>query len=228
MPHMFLFEVESERPSPWPIPVALALSVGLHLALLDLATRPATGTAPSTSTILPALYLYAPDRRPTVPRDIGVPWLVTLGLPESPGERDLAFQAVGWVPAAEPAPATGTQLPGPKLPRLDSIFSSLNVDSEVTRYAGSAAPEYPEELLRTGVEGSVLAEFVVDTTGRVDLATVRIMESSDPRFQASVEAALTGMLFRAAWRQDHRVRQLVRQRFSFHVLRPPDATDTDL
>jgi TonB family protein len=75
--------------------------------------------------------------------------------------------------------------------------------------------------MKEGVEGLVEVEFVVDTTGQVDLATVRILQSTHPGFQASVEAALAGMQFRPAWRGWRRVRQLVQQRFAFRLVRPP-------
>ena len=52
---------------------------------------------------------------------------------------------------------------------LDSVFSILDVDSQVVRYASSAAPDYPPSLLKAGIEGAVESEFVVDTTGIVDL-----------------------------------------------------------
>jgi protein TonB len=67
----------------------------------------------------------------------------------------------------------------------------------------------------------VEAQFVVDTTGRVDLGTVKILRSSHPAFRTSVEVALAGMLFRPAWRGFRRVRQLVEQRFAFRLIHPP-------
>jgi hypothetical protein len=53
------------------------------------------------------------------------------------------------------------------------------------------------------------------------MATVKILQSSHPDFQAAVETALAGMHFRPAWRGWRRVRQLVQQRFAFRLVRPP-------
>jgi protein TonB len=128
------------------------------------------------------------------------------------------------VDAAVPVEAErprGLPLPGLDEVLLDSVFSALAVDSEVVRDPASAAPAYPDELREEGLEGSVEAEFVVDTTGRVDMATVKILQSSHPDFQAAVETALAGMHFRPAWRGWRRVRQLVQQRFAFRLVRPP-------
>jgi len=82
---------------------------------------------------------------------------------------------------------------------------------------------YPRALLEGGVEGIVEAEFVVDTSGRVDLATVKIMSSSHEDFSSAVQAALAGALFRPAWRNLRKVRQLVHQRFAFRIYRGPDS-----
>jgi TonB family protein len=111
------------------------------------------------------------------------------------------------------------QLPfGPSLGRFpDTAFSVLEVD-EMVRYEESAAPIYPKELLAIGAEGSVRAEYVVDTSGQVDTTTIRVMHSDDPRFTASVVTALGGMRFRPAKRAGKVVRQLVQQKFSFKIV----------
>jgi protein TonB len=103
----------------------------------------------------------------------------------------------------------------------DTAFSVLEVDQMVERYEGSAAPDYPEELRARGVEGQVEATYVVDTTGRVDTATIRVLRSDHPRFTESVRAALGGMRFRPAKRAGRPVRQLVAQRFRFLVAPVP-------
>jgi TonB family protein len=64
---------------------------------------------------------------------------------------------------------------------------------------------------------SVRATFVVDTTGSVDTASVRVLESDDPQFTESVLTALGGMRFRPATRGGRAVRQLVEQRFNFRI-----------
>lgn len=89
---------------------------------------------------------------------------------------------------------------------------------------GSAAPAYPNSLLSAGVEGYVEAEFVVDTTGWVDLSSVHILNSSHQEFTSSVRLALMGMQFRPAWRGARKVRQLVSQRFTFRMEHPMPAT----
>jgi TonB family protein len=113
--------------------------------------------------------------------------------------------------------------PSPFVP--DSIFSVLDVDEIVERYEGGAAPVYPRDLLAVGVEGRVQAIYVVDSTGRVDTTTIRVVHSDDPRFTESVRTALGGMRFRPAKHAGKTVRQLVEQRFQFRIARLPRASD---
>ena len=119
------------------------------------------------------------------------------------------------------------ELPFGPVPYLvpDTVFSVLEVDKMVERYEGSAAPAYPPDLLAMGTEGSVRTMYVVDTTGRVDTATIEVLSSDDERFTASVRDALGLMRFRPARREGRPVRQLVEQKFHFRIDPPPGAAN---
>src|SRR6266853_777163 len=75
-------------------------------------------------------------------------------------------------------------------------------------------------LSARGVDGLVAATYVVDTTGRVDTMTIKVMQSDDPRFTESVRTALGQAAFRPAKRAGTSVRQLVQQRFRFKLAQP--------
>lgn len=110
----------------------------------------------------------------------------------------------------------------------DSIMTEYEVDSAVTRYEDSAAPTYPEGLLRRRIEGHVLVQYVVDTTGFVDTSTFRVLEATHADFVRAVKSALPFMRFRPAKMGSRRVAQLVQQPFTFQIakavppVRPPD------
>jgi hypothetical protein len=78
-------------------------------------------------------------------------------------------------------------------------------------------PLYPETLLFTGVTGQVLAEFVVDTLGHVELDTFGVIMSTNPKFTQAVQRALPDWAYAPAMLNGKRVRQLVQQPFSFVV-----------
>jgi len=107
----------------------------------------------------------------------------------------------------------------------DTVFSVLEVDETVERYAWSAAPVYPSELIALGTEGLVQAEYVVDTLGRVDMTTVEVLQSDDSLFTESVRTALGQMRFRPAKRAGKPVRQRVEQKFRFRIAPVAHAVD---
>ena len=112
---------------------------------------------------------------------------------------------------------------GPMAPFVpDTAFSVLEVDEMAERYESSAAPVYPRELLAIGVQGSVQAIYVVDSTGMVDTTVVQVVRSDDPRFTESVRTALGKMRFRPAKKGGKPVRQLVAQQFRFRIDPAPE------
>lgn len=84
---------------------------------------------------------------------------------------------------------------------------------------GGAQPQYPESLRASGEEGEVLAEFVVNENGRVEMSTFKVLNSSNPAFTNSVKRALSGMRFRPAKIGGRSVSQVVQQPFQFKLNR---------
>ena len=99
------------------------------------------------------------------------------------------------------------------------IFTAEQVERPVVAAPGSLGPRYPEMLRSAGVEGSVLAQFVVDSTGRADVATFAALKSDNALFTAAVRAALARMRFLPAEVGGRKVAQLVQQPFQFTVTR---------
>ncbi len=97
-----------------------------------------------------------------------------------------------------------------------SVFTAEQVDDPaVLDSATMPTVAYPPSLRATGMSGVVIAEFVVDTTGRVEAETFGAISATDPLFVASARAAVAGASFRPARRKGQRVRQLVRLPFEF-------------
>ena len=95
------------------------------------------------------------------------------------------------------------------------LWTRETVDRVVVMLPGSAAPRYPESLRAAGIEGEVMAQFVVDTTGRVDVTTLRILQSSHAQFDDAIRSALPRLRFVPAEARGRKVRQLVQQPFRF-------------
>lgn len=80
-------------------------------------------------------------------------------------------------------------------------------------------PRYPAELQRAGIEGSLLVQFVVDSTGRVDEKTLTFANDAQPGFLRAVRDALVRSRYFPAELAGMRVRQLVQQQFTFVIAR---------
>ena len=115
---------------------------------------------------------------------------------------------------------------GSELPAADSVFMDWQVDNPVAFDVASAAPAYPDSLQASGVEGMVIAQVVVDTTGHVEQGSFVLLESSHRRFTESVREALPNMLFRPAEVNGRRIKQLVQQPFIFRIEARPAPADT--
>jgi TonB family protein len=76
---------------------------------------------------------------------------------------------------------------------------------------------FPQSLFASRTQGLVVAEFVVDTLGRVEDGTVGIVSSTAPLFTDAVRVALATATFIPALKDGHPVRQLVHQPFEFDV-----------
>jgi len=77
--------------------------------------------------------------------------------------------------------------------------------------------KFPPSLFASRTRGLVVAEFVVDTLGRVEDSTVGIVSSTAPLFTDAVRVALATATFVPAFKDGHPVRQLVHQPFEFDV-----------
>jgi len=84
-----------------------------------------------------------------------------------------------------------------------------------------ASPRYPDLLRAANVGGEVVAQFVVDTTGRPIMETLKVLRSTHDLFTASVRAALPNLRFAPAEVGNHKVKQLMEMPFQFT---PPTAT----
>jgi protein TonB len=94
-------------------------------------------------------------------------------------------------------------------------YFEFQVEAPATVVPGSPAPTYPKELRAQKVEGRVLAQFIVDTTGRPVPATFKVLMSTHDAFSRAVRDALPQMRFTPAMVGDRKVRQVVQMPFTF-------------
>ncbi len=98
-------------------------------------------------------------------------------------------------------------------------FRADQVEKQVTVVPGSPTPRYPELLRSSGVEGRVMAEFVVDEQGLAVVESVRFVRSDNALFEDAVRVALRRMRFVPAEVGGRKVKQLVQMPFVFTLAR---------
>jgi outer membrane biosynthesis protein TonB len=119
---------------------------------------------------------------------------------------------------AETPPETPTmRVPESALP--DNAYSVLDVDSAAVRDPSSAAPAYPPVMMLKSIEGFATMRFVIDTTGLIDLSTVKLLDASHAEFVQAVREAMPRMRFHPAKMGLETVRQLAEQLFKFEIKR---------
>jgi protein TonB len=230
---MFEVLLESRHVRP-PRPVtATALSAAAHAALVLAFVG---GTAAATRDELsPAWeemtrrFLAPPEPRPVVGgervaffalREAGAPRGQNEGVAERARDDQVTGIPIVARKAIEPLEISGPMELAKAAERLGA-FTMVSVDSVAERDPRSAAPEYPPQMLAQNIEGSAVFRFVIDSTGLVDLATVREISATRKEFADAVRAAMPRMRFRPAMRNLIYVRQLVEQPFAFRIVSAP-------
>lgn len=116
-------------------------------------------------------------------------------------------------------PAAGDRMPNAaKQPvNVDQPYFEFQVEKQVRTAPGSAFPKYPPAMKAAKVEGEVLAQFIVDTTGLADMYTFKVLKSTRQEFVDAVKQGLAEMRFTPAEIGGHKVKQLVQQPFTFGI-----------
>jgi TonB family protein len=103
-----------------------------------------------------------------------------------------------------------------QVPREEPVYFEFQVAKQVAPRPGNPPPRYPPELRARGIQGDVLVQFVVDSAGKPEPGTLRVLRSTDPEFAHEVARVVRLMRFFPAQLADgKRVRQLVRMPFQF-------------
>jgi periplasmic protein TonB len=154
--------------------------------------------APASRSILPRL-LFPISIEPKLPP-------ITLSVPSPTQPTDFPSGA-----------SLTTATAGTNEPSTDAgaAFRSDQVERQVSVIPGAPVPRYPEALRSAGVEGQVIAEFVVNELGRAEVDSVRFVRSDNVLFEESVRNVLNRMRFTPAQIGGRNVRQLVRMPFVF-------------
>ena len=118
-----------------------------------------------------------------------------------------------WSRMPEPRPRSRKAITAEDLARLvesATVYTAEQVDV-AARSDGEhpVTPAYPDSLRRARIPGEALVEFVVDTTGHVEIETLSVVSATHPAFGRAARDAIHAAAFTPAQRQGRLVRQLV-------------------
>jgi periplasmic protein TonB len=195
----------------------VVVAVGLHAAVVGAVLRP------SQPPPEPRLWLdphLPPFVEPGPPR-VELPGPVVRGpvhidLPSVPSP-----QPIPGVPGVDVAPLGRSAAPveSPSVSGLgagaDVLPASLVEEPPVLLTA--PVPPYPALLREAGVAGLVMVQVVVDTTGRPEAGSLRVVQSSNTGFDGAALATIRGSLFRPGRVWGRAVRVLVQVPVAFRL-----------
>ena len=122
---------------------------------------------------------------------------------------------VGW-PSEGPRISTGVASPAGSDGGAEIPFAA-GVYKPAMALPGSPPPRYPDILRRARVRGDVVVQVVIDTTGRADMTTLRVLSSDHPLLTDAVMTALPRARFLPAEAGGRKVRMWAVQSFVFEV-----------
>jgi len=150
-------------------------------------------------------------------RLIPVALLVTVGCARGGDSSADSTQRTGE------APAISTVCPASASARTAARVGTIP-NMQADRPAEPVPPmpqfKYPEELQQKGVGGKAIADFVIDTSGLVDMTSIEVRESSDSRITEGVCHYLAASRFNPAVRGGTNVRVQRELPFNFEMSTP--------
>ena len=107
--------------------------------------------------------------------------------------------------------------PGPIAVTDNQTLREYQVEKPAQLLPDNVAPRYPDQLRASNTEGSVLTQFVVDTSGQPIPSTLRVLTRTDDRFVPAVREAIPNLRFAPAEVGGRKMKQLVQMPFTFSV-----------
>jgi protein TonB len=217
----------------------MAMSIAGHVAIIGFATAATVHGRPSAKVATtPIIIRFARQPVPVPMTHESRATTATTGLPRNPSIPRIVIDVPDVAPPSLP-PIDAGALPTPDFfevsrsgggsPRGPRGVGDLTGDApgsnewsvhEVMMHVLSTGkPRYPETLRQSGIAGEVLVQFVVDTLGRVDMNSVKILKSTHDLFTAAVRSALPQFRFKPAEVNGKRTAAMAQMPFDFQLNR---------
>src|SRR3954471_2609035 len=114
--------------------------------------------------------------------------------------------------------ATLAGKPAPALPADAYEDSAVDVVAVRIPTMSQAGPVYPPKLRNERVQGQAIVLFVIDTLGRPDMSTFKVISTDHPLFADAAKTAVRNTRFTPAEKGGHKVKMIARQPFTFTLV----------
>jgi protein TonB len=102
------------------------------------------------------------------------------------------------------------------VPTGNEVFLEAIVEEKPSVLSGPP-PQYPELLRQAGIQGRVMVQAIIDTTGRAEGSSIKIVSSPNPGFDPPAKNYVLKALFRPARVHGRAVRVLINIPIDFKI-----------
>jgi len=102
------------------------------------------------------------------------------------------------------------------VPTGNEVFMEAIVEEKPSVLSGPQ-PQYPELLRQAGIQGRVMVQAIIDTTGRAEPPSLKVISSPNPGFDQSAKNYVMKALFRPARVHGRAVRVLINIPIDFKI-----------
>jgi TonB family protein len=200
--------------------ISSAASISIHAAVAAALLLGTTKSARTSDIVIasppipPLVFGESTDGRAEPGPGVGAPVpdgsQLDLGSLPLPGDAFLREGLIRSLVPSEWAPRAGVPSGGPD-------GSGVAFGNAAPEVLSGPIPVYPELLRQAGVEGQVVLEARVDSTGRVQRASIAVVSTTHQGFVEPARQALLATLFRPAQVNGRSVSILVRVPFAFSI-----------
>jgi protein TonB len=114
---------------------------------------------------------------------------------------------------------TGSGVVGGVGPVTNQTYFEFQVEKPAEMIQDGNKPKYPSVLESSGIAGEVQAQFVVNSSGKADMDSFKVLKSTNELFTQAIKNYLPRARFSPAQIGGKPVNQLVQQSFQFAVPR---------
>ena len=200
-------------------------ALGLHATLIAGAVYVTLGAEEAPPAVVPhesMIYIdHDRPREPPTPAVMGASPVLGFRVVDPPTVELTDLPPIDLDAAFDPDDYRGRGVEGGRgwgvMPTPDGVYLARVVEEAPALLSGPPLG-YPELLRQARIEGRVEVEAIIDATGRAEAATVTVVRSPHPAFEAPARDFVRRALFRPGRMHGRAVRVLVRLPIEF-VLR---------